>query len=848
MSTNEATESPVPASGDVTPDHDVRGLLAITPFRRLWLALGLSSLGDWLGLLATTALAGALPQTPAAKLLAVSGVFILRLAPAVLLGPVAGVVADRLPRRWTLVYGDVARFLLFVSIPLVGTLWWLYVAIVLVEVVGLFWMPAKEATVPNLVPRRRLEAANQLSLVVTYGSAPVAAVLFSALTLLSGVLDDFIGHLAGHTTYLALYVNALTFLVSAIVIWRLELPPSSTTSTRQVSVWRAAIDGWAFIGRTPLVRGLVLGMLGAFAAGGFVIGLAQSYVGGLGAGSPGYGMLFGAVFVGMAAGMWLAPRLLAGFPRRRLFGLSIAAAGVWLVLLSLVPNLVLAMVFIIGLGACAGAAWVTGYTLLGLEVGDDVRGRTFAFVQSMVRVVLISVLALGPVLAAGFSKAFALPSTLRLNEFVSLTYTGAMATFLLAGLIAVGIGIAAYRQMDDRQGVRLGSDLLDAVRRRQLHDASARQNDYPGRFIAFEGGDGAGKSTQVRLLSEWLEGQGYERLVTYEPGGTPAGKRMRELLLHSGSLTPRAEALLFAADRAQHVETVVRPALGRGEVVVTDRFSDSSVAYQGGGRDLGTSRVAQLSRWSTEGLVPDLTVVLDIDPQAGRRRTGDDPDRLESEPDDFHLRVREGFLELARQASSRYLVIDALQAPEVIHEQVVARLVRVLPESPVARTEREAREAREAAAEAARVEREVREQAEREEAERLAREEAERLALERAAQEGRQRAERERAEREAREAAQEAHRAAQERVARERAAAEAAALRLEEARRAERQAVIEAETRAQPSVAQTAPLPVVEEGKGRRGRRPAMRRPEPDGDPDVPLDEEIFGWGERDQR
>src|SRR4051794_2800718 len=198
---------PPPASDPFpdAPDHDVRAVLAITPFRRLWMALGLSSLGDWLGLLATTALAGTLPTTPAAKLLAVSGVFVLRLAPAVLFGPLAGVVADRLPRRWVLVYGDVLRFVLFCTIPLIGTLWWLYVATVLVEIVGLFWMPAKDATVPNLVPRKRLEAANQLSLVVTYGSAPVAALLFSGLTLASGVLDDVWGHLQGNPTYLALY-------------------------------------------------------------------------------------------------------------------------------------------------------------------------------------------------------------------------------------------------------------------------------------------------------------------------------------------------------------------------------------------------------------------------------------------------------------------------------------------------------------------------------------------------------------------------------------------------------------------------------------------------------------------
>jgi dTMP kinase len=771
---DQSLSAPPPPASDPSPeapDHDVRAVLAITPFRRLWLALGLSSLGDWLGLLATTALAGTLPTTPAAKLLAVSGIFILRLAPAVLFGPLAGVVADRLPRRWTLVYGDVLRFLLFASIPLVGTLWWLYVATVLVEVVGLFWMPAKDATVPNLVPRRRLEAANQLSLVVTYGSAPVAALIFAGLTLLSGVVDAAVPHFE-NPTYLALYANAVTFLVSGLVIWRLHFPQGGSPSAPQESVWHTAVEGWRFIGRTPLVRGLVLGMLGAFAAGGFVIGLAQSFVTDLGAGSPGYGTLFAAVFVGMAAGMWLGPRLLADFSRRRLFGLSIAAAGLWLVLLSLVPNIVLAVFFTMGLGACAGTAWVTGYTLLGLEVGDEVRGRTFAFVQSMVRVVLVSVLALGPVVAALFSKALTLPHTVHINEHVALTYTGVMATFLLAGLLAVGIGVVSYRQMDDRPGTSLRSDLLEVVRQRRLHSAPPRRPAYGGRFLAFEGGDGAGKSTQVNLLGRWLAAQGYDPVLTREPGATPTGARLREVLLDGGELTPRAEALLFAADRAHHVDTVVRPALERGAMVVTDRYADSSVAYQGSGRDLGVAEVAELSRWATQGLAPDLTVLLDVDPAVGRARRGNEHDRLEAEPDDFHAKVRARFLDLARRAPSRYLVVDAGLPPEQIHQLVVERLANVLPESPVARAEREAREAREAE-----------ERRRREAEEKARREEEERLARERAAEEAR-RAEEERVRREAeerarREAEAKARREQQERLARERAA--------EQARRAEQE-------------------------------------------------------------
>ena len=720
------------------PDHDVRAVLAIVPFRRLWLALGLSSFGDWLGLLATTSLAGALATGTSGKLLAVSGVFILRLAPAVLFGPLAGVVADRLDRRWTLVYGDVLRFVLFCTIPLVGTLWWLFVATILIEIVGLFWMPAKEATMPNLVPRNRLEAANQLSLVVTYGSAPIAAVVFSGLTLASGVIDEVVPAFAGQPTYLALYVNALTFLVSAIVIWRLDFPPP-TKAARQESLWRTAVEGWRYVGTTPLVRGLVLGMLGAFAAGGTVIGLAQAYVADLKAGSPGYGTLFAAVFVGLALGMWVGPRLLGEFSRRRLFGLSIAAAGGWLVLLSLVPNMVLAVFLTVGLGACAGVAWVTGYTLLGLEVGDEVRGRTFAFLLSMVRVVLVSVLALGPAIAALLSQTLSLPHTLRINEHVALTYTGVMATFLLAGLAAIAVGVASFRQMDDRAGVTLRADFSAALRARKLTDAPSRRAQTAGVFVAFEGGDGAGKSTQVRLLGDWLQKQGYEVLLTHEPGATPTGARLRELLLKGEPLQARAEALLFAADRAQHVEVMVRPALERGAVVVTDRYIDSSVAYQGSGRDLGAAEVAQLSRWATGGLEPDLTVLLDVAPDVGRDRRQGADDRLEAEPDEFHSSVREQFLQLARRAPSRYLVLDAAGQPDELARAVVTRLAPLLPESPVARVAREQRLAREQAAQRAEEERvqaamqrlaDDRSAAERAEVERLARVQA---ALEQAA-------------------------------------------------------------------------------------------------------------------
>lgn len=200
-----------------------------------------------------------------------------------------------------------------------------------------------------------------------------------------------------------------------------------------------------------------------------------------------------------------------------------------------------------------------------------------------------------------------------------------------------------------------------------------------GWFIAFEGGEGAGKSTQERLLTDALVARGHVVTRTREPGGTPAGEAIRHVLLspeYTG-LDHRAEALLFAAARGEHVARVVRPALARGEVVICDRYLDSSVAYQGYGRDLGPERVRDLSLWATGGLLPDLTVLLDIDPAIGLGRFVD-RDRLEAEPLAYHQRVRAGFLALAAADPGRYLVLDAQQDTDAIAEAVLARVLAVV--------------------------------------------------------------------------------------------------------------------------------------------------------------------------
>jgi dTMP kinase len=198
-----------------------------------------------------------------------------------------------------------------------------------------------------------------------------------------------------------------------------------------------------------------------------------------------------------------------------------------------------------------------------------------------------------------------------------------------------------------------------------------------GLFITFEGGDGSGKSTQAGLLAQWFEAQGRIVVQTREPGGTDVGLEVRELVLHHrGDIAPRAEALLYAADRAHHIAHKVRPALERGDVVIQDRYFDSSVAYQGAGRVLDPTEVRDLSLWATEGLLPDLTVLLDLDEQVARERLSADNkpfDRLENEKQDFHARVRHSFLELAAAEPERFLVVDATLPAEVIAAQIIER-------------------------------------------------------------------------------------------------------------------------------------------------------------------------------
>jgi dTMP kinase len=260
----------------------------------------------------------------------------------------------------------------------------------------------------------------------------------------------------------------------------------------------------------------------------------------------------------------------------------------------------------------------------------------------------------------------------RVTSDAVLDYNGAAITMFLSALVMIAVGMFSYHHMNDKPGVSISSEL-----RKSLLPSSGVYPEH-GVFVALEGGEGAGKSTQARLLEGWLTTQGYTVVLTHEPGDSDVGHKLRQILLdpRTGALDHRAEALLYAADKAEHVDKVIKPALSRGAVVVTDRYVDSTLAYQGAGRDLQPGEIEQIARWATGDLRPHLTVLLDVDPALGLDRAGSPdlggtPDRLESEPVPFHQRVRRSFLGLAAADPDHYLVVDGR-----LDRDAIARVVR----------------------------------------------------------------------------------------------------------------------------------------------------------------------------
>jgi len=387
----------------------------------------------------------------------------------------------------------------------------------------------------------------------------------------------------------------------------------------------------------------------------------------LGAGDPGWGILVTSFGLGMMIGMATSNKAAEIVEREVVFVWSIIAAAGSLFVLAAMPGITYAAVVAVVLGTFCGGAWVSGYVLLQENVTDEFRGRTFAALTVLSRLGLFLSLTLFPVLAGAIGA-----HTVTIGDQV-IDLSGTRAALMVAGLGAVAAGAVtrkALKRFRVSKPEPLG--LVPKLKRPPSN----------GLFVAFEGVEGSGKGTQIRLAKEWLEDQGVDVLVTREPGGTPVGEELRRMLLahDTGHIEPKTEALLFAAARAQHVASVIRPSLAEGKVVICDRYIDSSVAYQGWARGLGEQDVLTLNVWATQGLFPDLVLLLHLEPEAGLLRSLEEPDRIEMEGQDFHAKVSDAYLRIAEEHPERFVVLDADQTPEKVHEQVVEALGRVLRE------------------------------------------------------------------------------------------------------------------------------------------------------------------------
>ncbi|WP_326660522.1 dTMP kinase [Streptomyces sp. NBC_00385] len=826
-------------------ERAVRALLRVPPLKRLWSAQLVGSTGDALALLVLVLLSlqaavleGSFGSGYRGAAFAVAAVFGARIIStllfgAVLLGPLTTLTAPGGPldRRWLMIGADGLRLALLVVAPL----WidWmpdraLMMILITVFVTGAgerLWTIAKDGAAPALLPAPPIEGAavrplpdhldslRRLSLRTDFAAVPAAAAVLLVATLIGNLLGSGLEWFSFHQAALGSYVAAGLFSASISTLYFLELPGTPTPRPRSPleGLRRPSAGSGPDKGRTgavPLIVATCAAVAGAIAAAAAVAVLDAADLGG---GPATFALLILALTGGTGVGIRTAQKVLPTLSRRRLLSLATAVTGVALLAMGLVPDTATVLLLAVLAGYAAGVAANTGHVLVDQETEEFRRARTTEHLQAVVRVLIALGAVGGPLVAAAIGT-----HRLTAGDFV-FAHGGAAFTLMLIGALLLPVAAIVLAKTDDRSGVPLRRDLREALRGGDPAVAPAGT----GFFLALEGGDGAGKSTQVEALAEWIRAKGHEVVVTREPGATPVGKRLRSILLDvsSAGLSNRAEALLYAADRAEHVDSVVRPALERGAIVISDRYIDSSVAYQGAGRDLAPTEIARISRWATSGLVPHLTVLLDVDPQTARERFTEAPDRLESEPPEFHARVRSGFLTLAAADPTRYLVVDAGQEPEAITTVVRHRLDQLLPLSEAEIKARE--EARKAAEEEARrlaeeeaarkaeeerLERERQEQlaklrAEEEERKRREEEEARRREAERQAEEARQRAEEarriaeeERARVEAEDAAREAEQARLRRQAEEEARLrqEAEARRLEKQRKAE-EALLRAE-------------------------------------------------------
>ncbi|HTI24994.1 MAG TPA: MFS transporter [Kutzneria sp.] len=392
-------------------------VMGIPAFRRLWTSAYLCCVGDWLSLLGLSSLLATLTGSSE---FALSGVVATQLLPGLLLAPLAGHLADRFDRRKVMIATDLARCALFLSIAVVGTTWWLLAANFLVGVCSMLWIPAKDSALPTLLHRPdQVQTASQLTLVTTYGLALLTgAGLYSVITAIAPHSD----------VHVIVVINGLLYLSSALVI-ATRLPEASGRWTAPPTGEPGmARDGLRYVRGSRLVRGLVIGIVGALTAGGTVIAIARPYATELRGGEAAFGTLVIAMFIGLVIGV-------VGTPKLRLpFGVAIVAAGALLLAVAVAPHLWFALAAVGAVGACAGVAFVTGLTMIGAQVPDEVRGRVNAFVQALVKVVLFAATTMAPVL---------------------VDLVGVRTSLVVAAVVAALAGAFAHRQLAARHHVRV---------------------------------------------------------------------------------------------------------------------------------------------------------------------------------------------------------------------------------------------------------------------------------------------------------------------------------------------------------------------------------------------------------
>lgn len=602
---------------------------------------------------------------------AVALMLLARFVPALVLGPVAGVLVDRWNRKGVMIFSDLVRACLISLLPFLDTLArslhtsnivLLLVISAGLETFTLLWQSAKDASLPTMLEPHQLTHANSLISLAAYGTFPLSGIVFGLLVPASKWLGqnvEFFRQFQFQEEHLAFFGDGLTFFVSAALTATLVIPRTVRRKQRLnlPGVWREFLEGIRYIARHSRIRPWVFGIGMIYAGVGVFIAIAVFYVSDvLGAGSAGFGLLVTAVGTGLGIGFALAGVAARLIPRDVLFSASAFGLGASLIGFASVSTLSTGVPYGVILGTFAGFAYPSAVTLIQESVNDEIRGRVVASTHSVIRLALVGALALSPALAKilGDWKWEFLGQTLDLRGIRVVMWAGGLS-ILAAGLVTSRAVAARWRGL----GAVVG----------------------PGVFLVFEGGEGAGKSTQLARLASFLKGKGHEVVVTREPGGTSIGDQIRQILLdpNSNEISPKAEALLYAADRAQHVEEKIRPALESGGVVISDRYLDSSLAYQGLARGLGVDDVLGLNQWGTAGLLPDLVLFLDGEPEEGLRRSGAE-DRIEQESLDFHVKVREAYRTLARRYPQRFLVIDGNRDPESVFAEICGKVGELLKE------------------------------------------------------------------------------------------------------------------------------------------------------------------------